>query len=427
MDAGPARPTVALLLAALAVLAGCAAPVAERPGTNTTATPEDAASAAAQANQSEAAYDVRVDGELPVNATLVFARTQTLLNSSITTTAVSVDRSPSGSGQPGPVSQFRQLLGIGPPRAQAESDLEVGGVTYTNGQVTIAPNGGEPAEIERTLAHEFVHVAQAGTGVFRNVPSQLPLDRQGTTDARLVTRSVIEGAAVFGSTAYTERYQPSYPTERATLARVYANASAGTQLFWGPYRFGGAHVAARIDDPAALSEVYGDAPVTTEQVIHATDDPVRDLRVTVDPGAWTETRRDSMGELFTRIALDVGLSSDRAASAAAGWGNDQLVGFERGTDQGYAWALRWDDDEEAQAFTAALRTALDERATRTADGWRTTEGEYRIEASGETVVLLTGASEFVAATTVEVADDSVSLSLPESFARAGSAPVPTAG
>lgn len=412
MHAGPARPAVALLLAALTVLAGCAAPVAERPGTNATATPAEAASAAAQPNESDGAYDVRVDGSLPVNATLVFARTQRLLESSITRTAVSVDRSPSGTAQPGPVSQFRQLLGVGPPRVRAESDLEVGGVTYTNGQVTIVPNGGEPPEIERTLAHEFVHVAQAGTGVFRNVPSQLPLDRQGTTDGSLVTRSVIEGAAVFGSTVYTERHQPSYPTERATLARIYANASAGTQLYWGPYRFGGAHVAARIDDPAALGEVYGDPPATTEQVIHATDDPVRDLQVTAEPGAWTETRRDSMGELFTRIALDVALSGERAASAAAGWGNDQLVGFERGADQGYAWALRWDDREEATAFAEALRAALDERATRTADGWRTSEGEYDIEAAGETVVLLTGAEEFVAGTSVEVAGDTVSLSLP---------------
>lgn len=104
-------------------------------------------------------------------------------------------------------------------------------------------------------------------------------------------------------------------------------------------------------------------------------------------------------EAFVRTFLEVGLEPERAARAAAGWGNDTLRIARSGADGvAYVWVLRWDDAANASEFEAALRASLDGRADRVGDGWRleAIDGIATVRSpTDRTTVLLYGHRSFV--------------------------------
>ncbi|RXK49195.1 hypothetical protein [Halorientalis pallida] len=411
----------------LVLLAGCNAPF-QSPRTDAA----DSQTATAEPARSDAPGDsvtplpgtprparvTVVNGDLPVRPGPAFARVRHLLDASTGPPIVEVRDQPTREGGLRPeAGEFESLLGIEAPRPAAESEIRVGGATTPDQTVYVAPGDASASRVERTLAHEFVHVVQFDRDVVSRLPDRLPSGRADTTDGEYVVRSLVEGAATYVSTRYTRRYHPVVETEYETLARIYADASAGTRLFWGAYYHGARYVAASVDDPRDLRSVYADPPATTEQLLHRTQDPPTPLTVTVADAdsAWVGDSTDSRGELFVRLLLDSELPHDRAAAAAAGWGNDRLVPFYGEKDRSYAWVIRFDDAPNATDARRAVADYLDAYASDSVSGWTRGAATFALrQIDGRTFALLAGERGFVDGASVSTDDGEVVVEPPES-------------
>ena len=413
------RQVATLLVALLVVLAGCsgggapttdatdATTAVETPGPETTATDEtttttgqDAAGTTTTATDRET---VEVTGgDLPVDETAVFYRVQRLMGTDARPQSVEVRNLTEWKGyRPGTVPLLRHL---GLENVSLDSG-EPGGLTQPTGQVYVHPGEGTEAEVERVLAHEFVHVTQYRTDM---LPWLSSLERQRVTHDLLQTRlALIEGGAVYVTDAYADRHlDGEAPAEE--FAERYRNGSASAKYFYARYHIGHRYVDAQVDSPDELGSVYEDGPNTTEQVLHdyaPSEEPPADLAVSVnETESWTRTEDDAMGELFARVVLQSELDAETARSAAAGWGNDALYGFESGdADPAFAWTLRMDSPREADEFESAATTFADRRE---ADG----EAAFRVERVGdETVTLLFGNPAFVENATVSGSSGNVTV------------------
>ena len=247
------------------------------------------------------------------------------------------------------------------------------------GNVYLHNASGMRADSARLLAaHEFVHYVQLQNDRFRQVNAAT----DATTDGIYARQATTEGAAVFTTDSLLERHAPDAPDgPRNTdlyegIAAAVPNGSASQwRNSW--YLLGERYVDARIDDPANLTAVYESPPTTSEQVIHRLApeaEPPTPLTVQVETGSeYVLGGTDRKGEAYTRYVLENGLASDRAAGAAAGWGNDTAISF-RPVDgegnTGYVWIHRWDDADNATEFAEAAREYLGivENGTTTLDG-----------------------------------------------------------
>jgi hypothetical protein len=364
-------------------------------------------------------HSIRVEnGTLPVavNPNLTFARMQRLLGTDVSPpTAVRIRSGRTLTADAFASRPFLRLFGVG---SSIEDGPTATGLTRGPNAVTLSVRAAaDGTTAETTLAHEFVHVTQIRAGWFDAlVNATHGAGAAGSTDGDLAFGAVLEGAAVAATDAYRRTYLPRVERARRSLVRRYRTASAGERYTLAPYFFGTRYVASRIDSPTDLGAVQESAPRTTEELIHRLSpgsEPPVPLRVAVagsGEAGWRAVERATAGELFVRIALGPALSDARAARAAAGWGNDRRLTFERsdgsetdggpeasggpgtgGTDgtggaseggeRGYAWVLRFDDAANATDFAGALETSLDRRARRVG-GERTGEGGRAADESG---------------------------------------------
>lgn len=307
------------------------------------------------------------------------------------------------------VTRFERLLGI-EPRAP---DLALAGLARPGEVYLYTDVATTPAQRERILAHEFAHVVQFHQDAFRRVDDRI--NGSGANESRLQT-AVTEGTARYVEHRYAVEYMDADPG-LSTWAEVRANLTQFEGFLIAPYHFGHHYVDGRLDSPTGLPAIYDDPPRTSEQLLHgqAAGSP-SELSVRFD-GRPIDDRR-TKGELFVRLLLEGELGLDRAETAAAGWGNDELAVLEAGeesTDGGsrpnYVWALRWDSPGEADEFEAAIRDYLDAQAGPGEDGiWRTDGTTYRVErVSEETVVVLVGGEEFVETAGVTGTDGEVTV------------------
>jgi hypothetical protein len=387
---------VAIACALLLVLAGCgvipdAAPTNTSPTTNAT--------------------EVTVEGsELPVEATTTFRRVLNLTGEQVAPPTVVVESAHDSATDPD-LSRFWLALGI---RPHDESDptgpyVRTHGATGIDGETVTVYEWvlDDPGLTETTLAHEFAHVVQ-----FRNGWGETALRRQHRVDGEIsydgaTTYYLLrEGAAVYVQTAYERRFLPDRETAMAHQAAAYENASAYARLLLARYHLGAEYVAGRADSPTDLEALHHDPPVSTEQLLHGSDDPVAELTVeTGDTGEWVERGRDRQGELFLRIALRTELNRSAAVDAAHGWGNDRRLTFVRGAAIGTAWVLRWDDAANASEFESSFRRYLDAKATRNGSVWRQDDGNatYRLQrVTNRTTVVYIGNESFVRAANAAV-------------------------
>lgn len=236
------------------------------------------------------------------------------------------------------------------------------------------------SRVRTVLLHELVHALQ---------DQHLDLDslmdaRHGSNDAGTAAQAALEGHATFvmaewelsattgGEVDLTRMPDlsglispsaldslPSMPAlsgapriVRETLIFPYLGGLSFIQELWrgAPER------------PSPLGRYL---PASTEQVLHAgrllsdPPDAPTDLRFGDPSGPWSEAYTDGLGELETRILLEVHLGDeDRARSAAAGWDGDRyrLLRTPEGAEA-LVWITVWDSDEEAEAFRAAVAEA----------------------------------------------------------------------
>lgn len=387
------RRTVAVVAAAaLVVLAGCGAPLG---GSESEATPTPTASGGGDAGTNEGGNGIAVrNGSLPVDPDRAFRRTQAVLGSDVEPPAAVVvaDDPENGTAEPPP---FWSAMGVEPRAPSEPVPTAESGYTTPLGAVVLSPGeSANASRVEWLLIHEFVHYVQFREERATALRSRLP----ATTDGAFVTRAVTEGVAVSAADAAAERREGGRRgSGRYPALRDAYPAGSYQRYVLAQYVAGHAYVADRFRDPAAASAVYERPPTTGEQVLHGLapgEEPPRELRVAVrtDGTGFSPAGRDTMGEPFVRTALANGVDESRAASAAAGWGNDSRVVFRDGDAVGYAWALRWDDAENASEFRPAAVQYL---------AGQESVDAFRVESVGEeTVVLLLGDRSFVRAASV---------------------------
>lgn len=345
-------------------------------------------------------------GRLPVEPGRVYAITQRVLGTNLTTTPDVVVRDPQEmpfvTGTP---PAFHRLLGLTLDRGGVETAAYVRGpeTVYVSERIL-----NRSVLVETTLAHEYTHVVQHRTGTFDD------LRAVGTsTDAEAVRAAVIEGAAVYTADTYWHRHVRRHTRPVADLAQVYRNASGATWFAVAQYRFGYRYVHARTDSPADLPRVYRTPPRTSEAIIHrfppGAERPVNlTVRVTGESREWFEMpSRTRMGELFVRSVLRTERPAREAARGADGWGNDARLAFtgEDREETGYVWILRWDDATNASEFGEVFRSYLDGRATREDGLWLNGSAAYRYERiDTETVAVFVGPPGFVGNASATVSD-----------------------
>ncbi|WP_255193834.1 hypothetical protein [Natronobeatus ordinarius] len=397
------RASLSLVLAFLVVLAGCGAPVADSADVDEPDVRADGAAADAEPtadgnseqgsdddrderaedeadelDDSSAGLEVR-GGELPFDENRTFERVQELLEVELRPPVVYVQE-PLGTprGVERNPSSFYAVMNVSLPDPDDTGDeLGVGGVASAMNAVYVMPgDDADPAEVERVLVHELVHAAQFQQRVPQAFHDSVPSAHQGTTDADLASVSVMEAGAVYGSTAYTDAYDADVEPEGALLERLYPDASPGTKLVWGPYYYGYQYVDERYDSPAEHWALYEDPPVTMRAVMAGDRGSETELepfgvRLAAGDTNWRLADTDTKGAFVTKQVLGTELEAAESRDVTSAWAYDRLVRASHDDVDldGYAWSIRFETAEDAEAFDAAVTDYLDSRATSvTVDG-----------------------------------------------------------
>lgn len=401
--AGDSWLLVVLAVGGLLVGAGCAAPVADT-GSPTVATP---------------------GGNLSVDAGAEYARLRGLLETNVSAPAsvrVLNESTVEDVRRGGQTPATFEAFGVTPrPDERASLRYRYVAATAGTGQVRLSP-GEKPTPLVRTvLAHEYVHYVQVRRGDLDRVRAAVTSGTP-TTESSFVYRAVVEGIAVDVADAYVAEYVPGAASNTALYERIDDALVRGTPAWYGNavYRFGARYVDGRVADPAAALSVAVDPPRTAEQVIHGATpetEPRRDLSVEVDrtTAAWQPVGRDRLGEAFLLAALG-DVAAERARTAAAGWGADELVVFrsEAAANASYALTVRWDDPRNATEFARTYRDAVAARGESTATGYRAAGRSVAVRrVSPETTVVLVGTRGFVDGTTLRGEDGRVTITPPD--------------
>jgi len=413
------------------------ATTAEPPSTTTTSSTRDD-----PRGVGETASRVAVrGGSLPVNATRVYERVETVMRTNATApasirvtnaTAFYGNASGTTTGSASGHARLERALGLA---QELERSRLAGpnGATVGYGTVAIYPgaNATRPST-GALLAHELAHYVQFRQG--REAALAGNLTRPRTTDAAFARRAVLEGVAVAVETAYVRRHHPGAETGIERSERALDSLARGSAFRYGQlayvagyeYVVERAHDSPRVDDPASATNVYADPPQTSEQVLHATRDRPVPLDVTVDAGdaGYRGGVADRLGEAFLRTALANApndADAPNASVAAAGWGEDALVVLRRNDTTSNAWVLRFDTTRDATQARDALAAVLDARGDRITDDasprWRLPNATAALHhPANRTVVLAVGTPEFVAALAVDAAPGTVTMGIDDANA-----------
>ncbi|MFB6202072.1 MAG: hypothetical protein ABEI98_08680 [Halorhabdus sp.] len=311
-------------------------------------------------------------------------------------------------GTGGSVPRWYDLLGLKPGDGLNGTPYErmENGATFNAGFIYVLPSpDGNRSSTEWVIAHEFGHYINLRLDRVSTLRSHL--GRQ--TDHRYVLRAIREGATVLTTDTYLTRYGNRSRLTAPLYDRLLAAVAPGEIARYGlsQYVFGYDYVANRVDDPVALDRIFKNPPTTSEQVIHGylpgAEPPAR-LTVTVaESERWRLGGTDRLGEAFVRYALENGVPPERAAAAAAGWGNDRLHYLRPagGGNSSYAWVFRWDDTTNATEFERTLHAYLDERGNRREGRWTVANVTAGIRSpTKQTTVLLMGTQRVVAKTAI---------------------------
>lgn len=303
-------------------------------------------------------------GSLSINSDRIFSNLLALLELDANRPAIRIESETDTAGNETSallVDDFGEVLGLTPPKNASATDRP-GGFTAKNTVHVLPRNGSEP-ELERLLAHEFVHVIQYQKGWqshLRRSSANVDANR------KLLGRCLSEGSATYLTDEYVRRYSVDVESDTALMRREYLQSNGTEKYFYAPYYFCSRYLHSRLDSPAEVEDAYRNPPMTTEQVIHnyaPEEELPESLDVTVDETntPWNRWTDSTQGELFTRVVLANVLSEDDAARAAAGWGNDRLIEFRNDGDQGYVWILHWDSTGDAEQFAETFGRYLGAR------------------------------------------------------------------
>ncbi|ELZ33968.1 hypothetical protein C474_03375 [Halogeometricum pallidum JCM 14848] len=243
--------------------------------------------------------------------------------------------------------------------------------TPSDDRIVVVSDGETPTMSRATLAHELVHALQDQHFGFASTPP--------THDGRIAANGLSEGDANYVEALYDERCSAEWDCVTApdTEAGGGSDFDFGVYLtVYAPYSEGPqfVHSLRRRGGWDAVNAAYEDAPITAEQILHPeaypdegpADVTVRDR----SSAAWSRFDRDRstdrLGEVFIYTAFWDTDAIDRSSlrqqvgpysrynytsNASAGWGGDELVPYRSGDGEfGYVWATEWDTERDAREF-----------------------------------------------------------------------------
>jgi hypothetical protein len=265
-----------------------------------------------------------------------------------------------------------------------------------------------PAAIQApVLTHELVHALQDRHLDLRKFLAPRP----GRSDFLMARHAILEGeaTAVMADLLLQPmgvditRLPDLGPLAEQAAGRDSPVLSAApkflkAQLLF-PYTAGtGFVVAFRKAHPwPAFTQVYGDPPRSTEQILHPEkyvgrrDDPqvvlLPDVRGVLGPG-WTLSLEDDAGEFAVRGVLERFLPEEEAQAAAEGWGGDQYHLYERPEDGGLAlvFLTAWDTEAAARKFADAYARLIPRKYVAAREGLAG-QGMRRWTAKGDALLV----------------------------------------
>jgi len=295
--------------------------------------------------------------------------------------------------------------------------------------ITDAPES--PTIDNATLVHELVHAVQ-------DQHYDLTKSKYGgdTQDGQLAADGLIEGDANYVERRYAQRCGGQWECVSTPESGGGGDGGGGGSnlgillTIFQPYSDGPVYVGDRVDSGGweSVDAAFESPPVSTEQVIHRTDEePVpieyRDRarggwETFPDQGVggadtlgeasmyvmfWYQARTNGADTVDPRSIGDTEGPDDvynYDAEPSAGWGNDRLYPYQKGSgsdaEYGYVWVTEWDTEADAREFRRAYRAILDaqdaeQRADNTyviPDGGF--EDAFRVTRSGTRVTIVNG-------------------------------------
>jgi len=301
------------------------------------------------------------------------------------------------------------------------------GATYSplDKQVLLVAEGPKGAfKDEALLTHELVHALQDQHFDLL----QLLLARPYNFDRAEALFALVEGDAmsVERRLQFGEEWARQTPEQMARREEErFAPYRRGigalfppllTETFVFRYRDGLRFVESmrRARPPFSADELFRRPPASSEQVLHpekyAAGEQPRAVSLSVEGftrAGWRLSAATPIGEIGVRGVLLAGVPSEEAARAAAGWGGDRALLFERaGRAPLFVWQTTWDRAADAQEFYRSFnnlqrqRSAPEVLAFVPADAeqqaWRDGGVLTHVRLEGDAVLVLRGDADDVA-------------------------------
>lgn len=255
---------------------------------------------------------------------------------------------------------------------QLLGDQVLGFYDTVEDRMVVVTDTGLDAAAKLTYAHEYTHALQ--DAAFD--PEHFSQDGLENDDRQLAMTTLTEGDAMVTMLAWAfEHLSQEELLEIGTgieLPDTTGIPSWMVNQLQFPYTAGQLWIGGLARDPLTpdfdeVDAVYGDPPLSTEQVINADRWASREPPIAVEApdlagilgGDWEVIDETPVGEASIGIFLEHhGIARPDASAAAAGWGGDHLA-VAYGPDDAFAvgWRLAWDTADDAAEFAAAYEAA----------------------------------------------------------------------
>lgn len=255
-------------------------------------------------------------------------------------------------------------------------------------------------EAEMVIVHELVHALQD-----QRLELGERYEDERTIDADNAFAALVEGDATLAMIGHMVESQ-GQPLRRLTsnpailrmMVQDNPNGMQGQEIETAPPIVRLPLVSRYLDGMLFCATLHGElawrgvdeahrrVPVSSEQVLHperwASNEQPDPITLPALPhleeAGWAPFEEDTLGELEMGIWFGLGVSEERDATAAAGWGGDRLRVYRRESGETAAvWFTTWDDQSQAAEAKLAAQAVASQTGT-----------PHRIEQRGRALLLL---------------------------------------
>ena len=219
-----------------------------------------------------------------------------------------------------------------------------------------------------TLLHELVHALQDQYFDLDEIVTANPDDSDRSSALSCLaegdaTSAMLDGVLPDGKTALDLPegsieaqffgQAPKTPAPDIIIRSLYAPYLDGLEFVHKLRKRGGF---------AEVNRAFLRPPESTEQILHLekydAHEPPRKVAVPPPPGPQYQlVLHDIWGEQSLRLALQEWTTSEAAEQAAAGWGGDRIVSYQKGKQLAVAWDVVMDSEAEAVELWSTLRSS----------------------------------------------------------------------